>query len=271
MILSDFEWCGQSGSLFGLLPCYIDSSSGITVSDNRAAITFNTSNAAGSNKWNFLSGRYDGVLSGTFQVCKNPCTTRSDSFSAEEIRAVNRWLCRKDGYHKFKVVKDDNEGYAEFYFNAYLNVKEIEYSGNVVGLEITVITNAPYAFFEPKTAIMDLSAASLQYVYIDMSDEVGTLYPVFRITCHTDGDYIIKNGTSGIQSKIAGCRSGEIITMDSEHKILSSSVRDDSLLKSFNFGWLDIMNTQDERRNTYSSNLPCKIEMTYSPIAKIGL
>lgn len=271
MILTDFEWCGQSGSLFGLLPCYIDSSSGITVSDNGAAIHFNTSNVAGSNKWSFLSGKYDSVLSGSFQVCKNPFTTQSEIFSVEDIRAINRWLCRKDGYHKFKVVKDADGGYAEFYFNACLNVKEIEYFGNVVGLEITVITDAPFAYFEPKTAIMDLSAANLQYVYIDMSDEVGTLYPVFKITCHTDGDYIIKNCMSGIQSKILGCRLGEIITMDSEHKILSSSVRDDSLLKSFNFGWLDIMNTPDERKNTYASNLPCKIEMTYSPIAKIGL
>ncbi len=271
MILTDFEWCGQSGSLFGLIPCCIDASSGIAVSDSGGAIHFSTSNVTGSNKWNFLSGKYDSVLSGTFQVCKNPCTASSEYFDAEDIRAINRWLCRKDGYHKFKVLKDDDEGYSEFYFNAFLNVKKVEGFGHVAGLEISVTTDAPFAYFEPKTAVMHLSAPDLQYVFIDMSDEAGTLYPVFRITCLADGDYVIKNSMSGIQSRISGCRSGEIITMDSEHKILSSSIRGDSLLKSFNFGWLDIKNTLDERKNTYSSNLPCEIEMTYSPIAKIGL
>ena len=271
MILTDFEWCGQSGSLFGLLPCYIDSSSDISISDGGATINFNTSNVTGSNKWNFLSSKYDSVLSGTFQVCKNPCTTSSKYFDAEDIRAMNRWLCRKDGYHKFKIVKDGDEGYSEFYFNAYLNVKKIEGLGHVIGLEITVTTDAPFAYFEPKSAVMNLSVSDLQYVYIDMSDEVGTLYPNFKITCLANGDYVIKNSMSGIQSKISGCQTGEIITMDSEHKILSSSVRGDDLLKSFNFGWLDIKNTLDERKNTYSSNLPCKIEMIYSPIAKIGL
>lgn len=271
MILTDFEWCGQSGSLFGLIPCCIDASSGIAVSDSGGAIHFSTSNVTGSNKWNFLSGKYDSVLSGTFQVCKNPCTASSEYFDAEDIRAINRWLCRKDGYHKFKVLKDDDEGYSEFYFNAFLNVKKVEGFGHVAGLEISVTTDAPFAYFEPKTAVMHLLAPDLQYVFIDMSDEAGTLYPVFRITCLADGDYVIKNSMSGIQSRISGCRSGEIITMDSEHKILSSSIRGDSLLKSFNFGWLDIKNTLDERKNTYSSNLPCEIEMTYSPIAKIGL
>ena len=255
MILTDFEWCGQSGSLFGLLPCYIDSSSDITVNDSGATINF----------------RYNSVLSGTFQVCKNPCVTSSEFFDAEDIRAMNRWLCQKDGYHKFKIINGDDEGYSEFYFNAYLNVKKIEGFGHVLGLEITVTTDAPFAYFEPKIAVMDLSVSNLQYVYIDMSDEIGTLYPVFKITCYTDGDYIIKNSMSGIQSKISSCRTGEIITMDSEHKILSSNIRGDTLLRSFNFGWLDIKNTLDERKNIYSSNLPCKIEMIYSPIAKIGL
>lgn len=272
MILTDFEWCGQSGSLYGLIPCYIDSASGVSVSDSGASISFSTLNTAGSNKWRFLSGRYDSVLAGKFQVCKNPCTTSTGYFDAEDIRAMDRWLCRKDGYHKFKLIKDGDPGYSEFYFNAFLNVKKVEVYGRVAGLEITVTTDAPFAYFEPKTAVMDLSGQGSEYTYVDMSDEVGSLYPYFKIICRSDGDYVIMNKTTGIQSKITGCRSGEIITMDSEHNILSSSIRGDRLLmKSFNFGWMDIKNTLDERKNIYSSNLPCRIEMTYSPIAKIGL
>lgn len=271
MTLTDFEWCGQSGSLFGLLPCHMDSSSNMLVSDSGATIHFSASNVTGSDKWNFLSSKYDNVLSGTFQVCKNPCASASKYFDAESIRAMNRWLCQKDGYHKFKIMNDD-PGYSEFYFNAFLNVKKIEAYGQVAGLEITVTTDAPFAYFEPKTAIMDLSESDPRFTYIDLSDETGTLYPTFKIACHSNGDYIIRNEITGIQAKLSGCCANEVITMDSEHKILSSSIRNDNLLmKSFNFGWLDIKNTLDERKNTYSSNLPCRIEMTYSPIAKIGL
>ncbi len=271
MILTDFEWCGQSGSLYGLLPCYINSSSEIAVNDGGATIEFNTSNISSSNKWNFLSSKYSNVLSGTFQVCKNPCITTSTYFDTEDLRAMNRWLCQKNGYHKFKIIKEEGAEYPEFYFNAFLNVKKIEAFGHVIGLEITVTTDAPFAYFEPKKAIMNLSAPDLKYIYIDMSDEVGTLYPTYQITCHADGDYVIKNTLSGIQSKILNCCSGEIIYMDSEHKIISSNIRNDDLIKSFNFGWLDIQNTLSERKNIYSANLPCKIEMMYSPIAKIDL
>lgn len=270
MILFDFEWCGQSASLFGLIPCTF-TASGPETDENGAALEFTAINVPGSHSWNYLSGRYANALTGTFQVCKNPCTTTSPYFDAGELRFFNRWLARKDGYHKFKVLKDHDSSYAEFYFNALLNVKKIEYSGNVIGLEIAVTTDAPFAYFEPKTAVMDMTAEPFRYTYTDISDEVGRLYPTFSIICSTGGDYAVSNILSGIIARINGCVPGEILTMDSAHRILSSTVRGDAVMKAFNFGWLDIQNTYEERQNTYTSNLPCRITMTYSPIAKIGL
>ncbi len=270
MILSDFEWCGQSGSLFGLIPCSF-SASGPETAEEGASLEFTVINVPGSHRWNYLSGRYANALTGTFQVCKNPCITATPYFDAQELRFYNRWLTRNDGYHKFKIIKNCDDGYCEFYFHAQLNVKKIELSGNVIGLEITVTTDSPFAYFEPKTAIMDMTSAPFRYTYTDMSDEVGHLSPVFRITCGTVGDYVLSNTFSGIIAGINGCVQGEVITMDSEHKILSSTARGDAVMKDFNFGWLDIMNTYEKRQNTFTSNLPCTMTMTYSPIAKIGL
>lgn len=270
MILTDFEWCEQSGSLFGLMPCNF-SSSGLETNENGANLELTVVNVPGSNKWRCLSGKYANALTGTFQVCKNPCTTSIPYFDAEDLRFFNRWLNRNDGYHKFKIIKDGDNGYSEFYFNAQLNVKRLEIAGSVIGLEITVTTDAPFAYFEPKTAIMNMTAGNLSYTYTDMSDEVGHLYPVFQITCNTNGDFSVSNSLSGVKTIINNCTEGEIIKIDSGHKIITSSMRDDSLMKYFNFGWLDIMNTYDERNNVYTSNLPCTIQMTYSPIAKIGL
>ena len=99
-MFTDFEWCEQSGSLFGLMPCNIDSSNGIITSENGANIEFTTINVPGSNKWKHLSSKYKEVLSTTFQVCKNPCLTKSQYFSTSDLRFFNRWLNRNDGYHQ---------------------------------------------------------------------------------------------------------------------------------------------------------------------------
>lgn len=270
MILSDFEWCGQSGSLFGLLPCNFDSPA-LEANENGATLEFTTVRVPGSDRQRPLSGRYAEALTGTFQVCKNPKTTPAPFFTTEDIRFFNRWLNRRDGYHTFKICIKGDGGYPEYYFRAFLNLKKLELGGRVVGLEITVTTNSPYAYFEPKTAVMHLTANTPRYTYTDVSDEVGCLYPTFTIQCDASGDLVLQNSLSGIKSRIEGCSPGEVLTMDSEHRILSSSLRKDAVMKSFNFGWLDIMNTYEDRRNIYSANLPCTVTMTYSPIAKVGL
>ena len=270
MILSDFEWCGQSGSLFGLLPCNFDTPAQET-NENGANLEFATVRAPGSDRHRPLSGRYTEALTGTFRVCKNPRITPSPFFDTEDIRFFNRWLNRRDGYHKFKIWLKGESGYPDYYFRAFLNLKKLELGGRVAGLEITVTTDSPYACFEPRTAVMNLTPDAPRYTYTDISDEVGHLYPTFTILCSASGDLSLQNSLSGIRSCIRGCSPGEVLTMDSEHKILSSSLRGDAVMKSFNFGWLDIMNTYENRRNTYSANLPCTVTMTYSPIAKVGL
>ena len=270
-MFTDFEWCDQAGSIFGLMVCTIGSSNGVETYENGANIEMTTVNVPGSTRWVYLSGKYTEVLTCTFQVCKNPCTTSSDTFTSEELRFFNRWLNRNDGYHKFKLVSKEDPGYAEFYYNAQLNVKKIEFAGSVIGLEITVTCDAPFGYFEPQKIIMNLTDDNLQYVYIDESDEVGSLYPKFEIMCNGTGDFIISNSLSGKQAKISNCKKNELITIDSEHKIIMSSLRNGDIIKDFNFGWLDVVNKFDNRKNVYISNLPCTITMTYSPIAKIGM
>lgn len=271
-MFTDFEWCGQAGSLYGLMICKIDSSSGVETVENGANIELSTVNPVGTNKWNFLSGKYTEPLSYTFQVCKNPCTTNIDYFTSTELRFLNRWLNRKDGYHKFKIVDSSDPDYSNIYFNSQLNVKQIEFSGNVIGLEITVLCDAPFGYFDEKTVVMNLNKGnSFQYKYSDSSDEVGHLYPQFLIKCVENGNLELGNTLSGKTLKISNCIANEIINIDSEHKIISSNIRGDDVIKDFNYSWLDIMNTFEDNINTYVSNIPCIVTLKYSPIAKIGM
>ena len=63
--------------------------------------------------------------------------------------------------------------------------------------------------------------------------------------------------------------SGEIITID--YPIITSSISEHKIQNDFNWKYFRIVNTFKTGRNNLSISIPCKIEMTYSPIVKLGV
>ena len=218
-------------------------------------------------------GKYTEVLTTTFQVCKKGCLLDQDDyyFSLDEIRLINRWLLRTDSYKKFKIYCESVPGYEDVFFNAYINsVNPIRINGGTVGFEITATTDKPYGYFETKTMNFEFTDDAKALQCIDVSDEIGSSYPVFTLTMKSGGDLILSNLFSHKTMKITGCQSGEVITIDSKKRIISSSVRAD-IIKYFNFCWLDIANDEYDCLNTYKSNLNCTMKIEYNPVAKVGL
>ena len=66
------------------------------------------------------------------------------SLSIEEISAIQRWLCRKDGYKRFKINQD---GFEHVYWNGTFSSKQIELNGQIIGLELTLYTDSSFAFY----------------------------------------------------------------------------------------------------------------------------
>lgn len=268
---TNFEFAGEKLSDYGMIVCEFDDSGGVETVSSGADITFKQVKSSSGNKFGLVSSNYESCYTSVFKICKNPCTTNNQNemyLSVEEVSALQRWLCRKNKYNKFKI---DQDGYEHIYWNATFSSKQIEVNGRIIGLELTLYTDAPYAYMDEITIEKDCSN-DLEFDIYDVSDEEGYIYPDVIITLLEDGDFALSNLLSNKTTSISNCSKGEIITIEGDSQIISSSLSaHKSLSKDFNYFFPKIINTYTETKNTFTCNLKCMITITYSPIRKVGL
>ena len=274
MYTIDFEYDGKRLSDFGMMICTFDSSGLETVSSG-ADITFNTIKSVGSNKVKMYGSKYEEMYTNPFQICKNPCSNNDNMyFETNEESALQRWLCRKDGYHQFKPIQEDLK---DVYWNASFSSKQINLGGKIIGLELTMYTDSPYAYL----SIGDINYSvnpNDSFSIFDSSDEVGFIYPIVEITCNGDGKIVLQNNMDKKKLILTNVTQGEIITLDGENKIPVSSANRPDFPNCFNYHYPRIFNKIengiDVRENIFtlsSDSVPCDITFKYSPIVKIGL
>jgi hypothetical protein len=291
MYAKDFEYDGQLLSDYGLILCNFDSNKGLETVSSGADISFNQFSPSGGNHFLIGSSTYDSAYTATFQICRNPCLVSSQDemvISTEEISAIQRWLCRKK-YYKFKIIQED---YEDLYWNVVFSTKQIELQGEVIGFELTLLTDADYGYLEDVSVEYNCLADTPFYFY-DISDEEGYINPNLEITFLEDGkdefdnDVLIKSKVFKLQhceedlldnriTEIKKCSSGEKIIIDGKNQIISTSFSEHKLSDNFNYmfprlysiynGLLD-----NGTKNMFITNIDCKIKLSYSPIRKIGL
>lgn len=269
MYATDFEFAGEKLSDYGMMICSFNGSNLETVSSG-ADITFQQSVSSCGNRFNLYASSYTSAYSSTFQICKNPCVkTGNGDLSVEEVSALQRWLCRKNKYHRFKIFQD---GYEHIYWNAVFSSKQIETGGRTMGLELTLYTDAPYAYMDEIIISKDCSENLSFHIY-DNSDEEGFLYPDLEITLLEGGIFTLQNSLDCKTTKIKGCISGECIKIDGKNQIISTSLPSGhaSLAEDFNYFFPKIINTYTDNDNIFTCSLKCKIAISYSPIRKVGL
>ena len=105
----------------------------------------------------------------TFHICKFVCPDGLTPFSVFEIREVKRWLMRPE-YHKFKLIQPN---WADIYMEGSFNVSQLEMNGSVYILELTFISNRPFALHEPITYKFTSSDSNNTFSFFDLSDEIG--------------------------------------------------------------------------------------------------
>ena len=260
----NFEYDGIQLRDLSYMICSFDSE-GLQTIGNGSQITFHTVPAACGLKQEQVGSEYTECLEAVFQICKNPCEFDDVTISPEELRFFMKWLNRRE-YHKFKLLE---EGYYDIYFEASFQISKIEYCGNICGLELTMQTNRPHALQDPRTITIETTAANEKKTMIDTSDEEGYLYPHMEIRILNSGTLNISNSLDNRILSIAGCTTGEIITLD--YPMIQSSLASHNIQKDFNWNFLRIANTFQTNRNDLTISLPCSIQLTYSPIAKLGM
>lgn len=274
MRCTDFEYDGQLLSDYGFIICDIGSGSDTETVSVGSPLSLNTIPLPHLKKFRILSARYDESYSVTFQVAKTEdLNTGDDTLCIDEyeVARIMRWLNRKE-FHRFKAIYEDGE-YADTYYMGTFNVQTICLRGNIIGLELTLQTNAPFGYYEPVEYEMTLTDASKSCTICDVSDETGYLYPeLTEIECLASGDLIVHNSNDDRQTVIRNCEEGEVITLYGETKQIVSSKEHRKLCNDFNYSFIRIVNRQengnDESSNTFTSELPCRIRFVYSPISK---
>lgn len=259
----DFYYNGKKLSDFGLILCRFDSKGLETIND--VQIDFNVIPVLNGKKHRLVSTTYSTCLETTLQVCKHSCANDIQEITPTEHREIVKWLARNK-FLKFKLLDENN---IDIYHEAIINVSRIELDGKIVGFELNVTTNRPFALKEPRVILIKNTELNGTYSLNDTSYEEGFIYPFTEITIVESGNLEIHNAIENRTTYIGNCTAGEIITFD--YPIIRSSISSHNIQNDFNWNFFRIMNTYENSRNDLTISLPCTIKIEYSPIVKVGL
>lgn len=234
-----------------------------------ADLTFGQVRTAGGDNYNLYSSTYDSAYSITFQIGKNPYNISCQEdlhFSPIEVSKIQSWLCQDD-YCKFKINQD---GYENIYWNATFSSKQILINGRIVGLELSLFTDAPYAYMDEVKIVKEVKKDKPFVVY-GLSDEIGNIRPYLKVKLKESGEkFILSNSLDSLTTEVKYVSEGEVITFYGRSQNITSSLEHE-IADDFNYHYPIIGNTKNTRLNEYTSNLDCEITIKYSPIIKVGL
>lgn len=270
MYAVDFEYDGQYLSDYGFIICSFDGASGSETVSAGSKITFNTVPMHNGKKYSLTGTQYDECITTTFSIAKNPC--HYDFFedmkiTNDEYRDLMRWLNRRE-FLKFQIFDEDENTRDACYYEASFNVEKVLISGMLYGLTLTMETNKPFGYGEEQEFVYEIDNVSNEHILYDVSDEIGYLYPDMVITCNADGNLTLTNETEECSMIINNCSVGEVITIDGDAQIISTSYDSHAIYDDFNFEFFKIGNTFDNRDNVITASLPCTLEIKYEPIIK---
>ena len=269
MLFNDFNYRGKNLSDYDCMICNFDKSSGTVVSLG-VNLNFTTFKQRSNNKFMIANADYNEPLSATFQICKNPCLLPADKiFTLDEVREITDWL-QTERYFKFQPYNDEYDDI--IYTGTFSTISLVQFKTNIIGLEVTFVSETPWAYGQAKTIQCNLDSQSDHIFYLD-SDKYGSLYPAsIEITAKEDGDiHIFNRLESNRVTEIKNCIAGEVINIDFDSYTITSTYADHDLANDFNYIYLHLNKTYESTKNTLSANMQCSVKIKYFPIRKVGV
>lgn len=273
MYLLDFIFDGLKLSNLGCMVGYATSSDSDTV-EMGSVVELETVINHGTYRREIVNSDYDDVVTASFDIIRSPCGGGHGEFLTDkEISWFMRWLNRKE-YCKFIPIYSDSVSfYKMYYMGTFTEVNAIKMSGNVIGFNLTFEANAPFGFIDLEPTTFTLNAGQT-FTLFDESEEIGKIYPdEIVITCNGNGSIELTNSMEPERvTEIKNCTNGEIITMDCVHKIITSS-NHNGLYNDFNYVFPRLSNTMRDKKNILENSgiTPYSVQITYSPIRKVGI
>ena len=247
---------------YGLIICEID---GHEPSDTSGGqIEFTTTSSPIQNRWHKTgNANYKEPLQFAFQVIKST----HESFDAYEYSAIQRWLVRKDGYKDFMIIKGD---YDNIHYNVQMNVEPVAVGSEIVGITVTGITDSPFGYNQLITKTIDVNGSDT-LSFVDMSDEIGYIYPDIEINVKSDCNIKITNTTENRIFYINNCVANEIINIDGKFLQISTTALSHNIYEDCNYTFPRIVNNFNKRKNVFKIEGNCTLKMQYRPIRKVGV
>ena len=240
MMMVDFEYNGELLSEHGCVcGSVVSSTEDSQTLGNK--LTLNTIQVRDKNL--ITSAKYEEVLTKTFDIIKNPCNMDDGyEFNEEEISALMLWLNRKE-YFRFVPIYDDANYVDLCFWGTFTEINAVTIGGKVVGFTLTITTDPEYMI----------------------------------ITCLGDGDIYLSNNLDELSRKtvIKNCTTGEVLTIDCQHEIITSNKEHSTLMNDFNYNFPRLVRNYGETYNIFSfrsdeiSGLDIKIK--FNPIRKVGV
>lgn len=255
-----FIYNGKHCNLFNLMMCTFESNSGVEDATAGGTLEFSTVKQSGGSRWETTSIDLSEPLEFSFQVYK----TNKEEFSDIEKRTIHRWLVRKDEYKELQFEGSD------VIFYSLNNIKWLAVGGQYVGMEISCKTREPWALSRPITKTFTVNGAS-NIMIMDNTDEDGYTLPKTTITVTQNGAVSILNNFDGHLVTINNCVIGEVITIDSLKREISSSISTHSLPDDFNFNYPRLRRLEDNVINNLTLTGNFTMNMTWQEDRKVGV
>lgn len=261
----DFMFDGEKLSDRGYSVCYDGTQ------DEELAVSsmvYETIKASLSDVVHKVAHNYEENYTRTFAVMKSPCDNDDYIMSEEDVSEMTRWLVRKQ-YKIFRYIDEEGEPYPTWY-KVQNTVSKIIYGEQIIGLTITVNSNAPYGFSDENVISWDEENTELVTVE---SDEEGYIYPDMTITVLEDGNLLITNDVEdGRVCLVKNVTADEVITITGgDIQQISSSNDEHDLSVDFNYVFPRLVTTYGNYENNITVNLASEKELRYCGIRKVGL
>lgn len=261
----NFVFDGKTSEEFGIMACYFSSISDEYDAGLKTELDTVT-NLDGSETF-IINNNYKESITFTLEISKNPCSSNKMIFTKDELRAIVSWLCNPVKYCEFQI---NEEFYSdETFYVIMTNPKYKIINGEVYGLSLTVNCNHPYGLSAWNTHKHTINGSGT-FMIRNYSDESNkSLYPE-SIEIHVSSacDITIRNDRESEYyfTKFTGCNSGEVITMNSSHKTISTT-SSSGIMSRFNKNWIRLA----YGINNFSVTGDCTIIIRFREVRKVGV
>lgn len=187
--------------------------------------------------------------------------------SRNQLDQIDSWLFRNDGkFRKLRIHQKDMEGY---YYNCRLIKLEAEtFGNNIYVINVIMQMDSIYAWQNIQTRSIVVATTPHEFKFVNISSE-EIMKPIYTLKCSADNGTIkITDTTTNSIMEFNNLLLNEVLTIDTEHEIITSDKRTSGLLDLFTN--INFMRLSKGTHNFKLEGNISEFKITYEVARKIG-